>query len=315
VDLDTVKKASAFMMERGKFFMVQNLVWSGNKILNSCEKSLRNKLEEMSIGWPVEYRTGPVYFKVMIHLVINSSDQSLRFLNQRLEKLTLKDFQGENVLTLGSFVRGTKALLENCDALPRDMLSLIGQALQTSSTTTFNNLIEQMMNNHRYGVYPLTLDTLLHRAEQAYSEMISLGKWDGLQTSGKQGSAFVTCYNCKKEGHISKNCPDKQGDNNTSTTRKRKDNRDRVPPKTGELHEKQNDKGDTLHWCGVCKCWTKTHKTAQHRKKTPDSDNQGNVATPPPAPTPPTMEAPSPTATTAPHTGAFAGFAGATSNF
>jgi hypothetical protein len=58
-----VKTASTFMMKRGQEFHVENLLWSGAKLLNSCDDKLRQKIEEQTIGLPVEYATGPVILK------------------------------------------------------------------------------------------------------------------------------------------------------------------------------------------------------------------------------------------------------------
>ena len=93
-------------MRHGQRFHVENLLWSGTKILNNCEDSLRQKIEEMSLGYPVESLTGPVYFKIMIDLVISSSAGSLRALSKILETLSLKNFDGENVVKACSFIRG-----------------------------------------------------------------------------------------------------------------------------------------------------------------------------------------------------------------
>jgi hypothetical protein len=46
VELETIKKASKFFMERGKSFHVENLLWSGTKLLNSCDKKLRQKIKK-----------------------------------------------------------------------------------------------------------------------------------------------------------------------------------------------------------------------------------------------------------------------------
>jgi hypothetical protein len=82
-----VKTASTFMMKRGQEFHVENLLWSGEKLLNSCDDKLRQKIEEQTIGWLVEHATGPVYFKVMIHLILASSAQSLRGLTATVGKI------------------------------------------------------------------------------------------------------------------------------------------------------------------------------------------------------------------------------------
>jgi hypothetical protein len=63
VDLETIKNASAFSTHYGQDFVLENLLWSGAKLLNSCEDKLRQKLEERTIGWAVEHTMGPVFSK------------------------------------------------------------------------------------------------------------------------------------------------------------------------------------------------------------------------------------------------------------
>ena len=60
VDLDTVKKASEYFFRFGPDFMVQNLIWSGNKLINSCEEELRLDIEATVKDYPEYHRTGPV---------------------------------------------------------------------------------------------------------------------------------------------------------------------------------------------------------------------------------------------------------------
>jgi hypothetical protein len=52
VNLETVKHASSYSLHWGADFVVQNLLWSGAKLLNSCDDTtLWQKLEEKMIVW------------------------------------------------------------------------------------------------------------------------------------------------------------------------------------------------------------------------------------------------------------------------
>jgi hypothetical protein len=113
VNLETIKKASTFFMERGQSYHVENLLWSGTKLLNSCDEKLKQKLEEKTIRYPVAHRTGPVYFAIMIALVLASSSQSLRVLTKKVENFSLLEVTGENVQTATSFLRGAAEHLSN----------------------------------------------------------------------------------------------------------------------------------------------------------------------------------------------------------
>jgi hypothetical protein len=103
VDLKTIKNASAFSAHYGQDFVLENLLWSGAKLLHSCKDKLRQKLEERTIGWAVEHMTGPVYFKIMMETILASSPESLHGLTMLIQTTTLKDFDGKNVILICEF--------------------------------------------------------------------------------------------------------------------------------------------------------------------------------------------------------------------
>ena len=45
---------------------VQDLFWSASKILNRYDKELKEKIEESTISFSRQHRTGPIYFKLML---------------------------------------------------------------------------------------------------------------------------------------------------------------------------------------------------------------------------------------------------------
>ena len=54
VDLETVKHASEFVALQGDAnYLLQNLIWSGTKLLNSCDDKLWMKIEEKTLDWLV----------------------------------------------------------------------------------------------------------------------------------------------------------------------------------------------------------------------------------------------------------------------
>ena len=92
VSLEQVRQFSAYLMMAGQDYHVQNLIWSGTKLLDSCSETLRSKIIEKSLGDTVEYKSGIVYFKIMMMLIAASSPKSMRLLLNRLQTMGLKDF-------------------------------------------------------------------------------------------------------------------------------------------------------------------------------------------------------------------------------
>ena len=279
VDLDTVKHASEFVALQGDAdFLVQNLIWSGTKLLNSCDDKLRTKIEEKTLDWLVQYTTGPVYFKIMIDNILASTPESMHGLTMILQETKLSDYNGENVTEYISFARGAIEQLRNNHALPTDVLWLISKALRTCETPEFVSYLTTMYNTHVQHVKTCTVDDMMLAAETEYVSMVSAKLWRAKAT--EDHSAFagqVTCYNCGKPGHIAKDCPEKAnspgghggrgwggGQGGRGRTgrggcgrggRGNRVDKDRQPPKPGESHTRTKN-GRNEKWCGVHGYWT-----------------------------------------------------------
>jgi hypothetical protein len=313
VDIETVKHASAFTTHYGQEFVLENLLWSGAKLLNSCDDRLRQKLEERTIGWPVEHTTGPVYFKILMTTILACSPESLRGLTTLIQTATLKDFDGENVVDFVSFARGTVEHLRNNDALPIDILSIITTALKQCSTPDFVSYITSMYNNKVQGVKECTVDAMLDAAESEYIALTTSNKWQLGTNPAEQESVFFAgkCFDCGRQGHRKgdKSCPGRGKSGGRGRGRRayrgrgnpgrgREDGRgrgrgrgggsfipkDRSPPATGEPHSRtKNNRNEK--WCGRCGYWTWGEK-AHETQGCPFTPASANVASPEPTNTP-----------------------------
>ena len=97
----------------------------GEKILNSCDATLRDKLIESTRGWSPMHKGGPTYLKLLMGLIVATSKKSLRLLLNKISTLKLTDFNGEDVGRAVSFLRGASLILNDNNALPSDFLHLI----------------------------------------------------------------------------------------------------------------------------------------------------------------------------------------------
>ncbi len=69
VSLENVKKSTRFYYEHGQEdYIVENLVWSGEKLLNSCNAELRDMILTKALFLPQKEVSGPVYFKIMMEV-------------------------------------------------------------------------------------------------------------------------------------------------------------------------------------------------------------------------------------------------------
>jgi hypothetical protein len=102
VDLETVKNFSQFLALRGPRFMSQNLIWSGTKFLNLCSNDLQGKIEEASQGYETIYKTGPVYYKLAMSMIMMVTPESIQVINHTLQQLKVLEFDSENVVEFNS---------------------------------------------------------------------------------------------------------------------------------------------------------------------------------------------------------------------
>jgi hypothetical protein len=300
IDLDTVRRANEYYIKFGADYHGENVVWSGEKILNSCDTDLRDKLVECTRNWPEEHKGGPTYLKLLLSLVLSTTEKSLRSLTDKLSKLSITDFPGENVMKAVSFIRGVVLILRDNQSLPSDLISLALRIFKASTCDVFKLHVTNMDSLVELGVKTYDLDTLLTNLDQKYLELLGRSEWTPTSTPKGQGSSFladgssenilkIICFNCGGIGHGTNNCTKPLNDTEInlrkeimsnygqsgSTNRKKSDKssytrngtkRDptKIPPRRNEPHEKVID-GVKKFWCGKpgCRAWT-DHSSSQH---------------------------------------------------
>ena len=171
LDLETIKKWSLFVLMAGKTYLVQNLLWSGKKIMNSLSDKLREKLIEKTMGWEVFYQTGPIYFKLVMMFIEESSPKSTRNLINKLQILGVRDYDGENVCLVTSTIKGAYEVLQNKRSVPPDFLDIVFEVLEKCTVDKFVMHFRGPKTNHNQQVKVLTLAQLLNEVEQKYIQL------------------------------------------------------------------------------------------------------------------------------------------------
>ena len=226
VTMEQVKKATAlYALKSSAGWHPQNILWSGKKILNSCESNLRDKIVEAAEEVKMELRGGPVYLFLMNDLIMATSAKAMRGLTDKLTSLKLTAFDGENVLKAGSYLKGALTLLRAHNKIPQDINLLLFQIFRKCSTTEFVDYvksIESMLDTSQLFGQSLKLspEDIINTLETKYSDLLGRDQWDAKSTSKDQGSAFsaetgkqdVICYNCGELGHIIPDCPKPKDD-------------------------------------------------------------------------------------------------------
>ena len=68
----------------------------------------------------MEFNTGPVYLKMIIQFIEESTPKSSTNLVNKLQKLAVTDYYGDNVRVVCYKIKGDYEVLSNQSALPKD---------------------------------------------------------------------------------------------------------------------------------------------------------------------------------------------------
>ena len=170
-------------------------------------------------NYPELKQTGPVYLCLALELIQSSANAVLRTLTHALETVALKNIELENVWTFTTILRGIVDQLRANNLLPADALTLVAKGLSKSSTPRFVSYIQQIQDSNSLGIKEYTIDDLLRHADAKYDKLFKSNEWvvNVGQKPTPMDTAFIVkdviCYNCKKKGHIRRNCPQKEGGN------------------------------------------------------------------------------------------------------
>ena len=116
VTLADIRKADHFYSTLGQdYYHLENVQWSGKKILNSCLDSLKDKITEATAHLPNSEQEGPTFWKVLMDLVIATSETVMRRIINKIATVKLSDFNGEDVTQCATFLRSSYTLLKNHD--------------------------------------------------------------------------------------------------------------------------------------------------------------------------------------------------------
>ena len=89
----TIRLSNSCYEKYGASWSVENLSWSGDYILNTCEDSFRDKVREGLVGASEMESGGPLVLKKTLGIVMSVDDAVLRYLTEGIQSLWMKDVQ------------------------------------------------------------------------------------------------------------------------------------------------------------------------------------------------------------------------------
>ena len=135
---DEVRTSNRYYSQYRSDYLVENLAWTNDRLLNTCEEPFCNKILEALVGVDAMKIGGPLVLKLMLDIIMYVDDSALRALTQSLQTLQLKDVPGENMCTAVSYLKGALLLLQNCSGLPTDIMCLLNDTMGSADCDEFS---------------------------------------------------------------------------------------------------------------------------------------------------------------------------------
>jgi len=139
MDHTEIRLSNRYYVMYGSNATVENLTWSTDRILNTCEGAFRDNVRELLSGVLSLKTGGPLVLKLALDIFIDIDDSALRSLTQNLQNLRMKDLLGENVGTIVSYLEGALLLLENFNRLSTDTVRLLNDTFYLTECDKFTN--------------------------------------------------------------------------------------------------------------------------------------------------------------------------------
>ena len=272
IDESQVLASITFLRKYGQDFDLNNLDWSHELLINSCDAILSTKINERLSGYSVKTQGGPLFLYLMLQLIISTSEEASKALLTRLDNLKIHQVEGENVLNVVSLVRKAVDRLTLVNKLPDDIVDKLFDIFTTSSVKDFNSLFSAMKIqrriDQRFRIDRFTPEIIFETAQIAFTELQEANKWVGF---GQDQATFFICYDCGNEGHYagSAKCPNKNKNKAKSSNNKNPpDNFKKIPqddpifstpPRDGCKVKSIN--GKDHFWCHHHQKWNTKHNT------------------------------------------------------
>jgi len=257
---------------------------------------LRKEIEIQLLSIPSNQQGGPLaLYMVLSHLISANVNTSRNILN-RLQKLTVPQFPGENIQQFCATFHNAFLRLDMNGHLPHDLGAIFFKQLQTCTVPKFTSLLETLENMDDTACQDYYL--MKAKATDKYMSLVLDDKWLAVTTPP---SGFTSVTDTARKS------------NSTADASNPLAKIDTTPPAPGAPIFKDGPNGRKIWWCSKCTVKDRStgailatgrwgnHSTERHgiRKKKEDAST---TAAPAPAatPAPASTSAPTPAPTPAP---------------
>ena len=128
----------------------QNLSETFNFFRQNCSMSLYHKVLESYDSYPASQRGGPLFFKLMLDILVADHEIVADTLISRLKSFKISTVQGENVPNVVSLVRNACRRLHDIYRLPQNIPLILLDLYQTTSVPEFNSIFAAESSARQY---------------------------------------------------------------------------------------------------------------------------------------------------------------------
>ena len=237
-------------------YLRQNLGVTAQYFENNCAPDLRNKVNKQYRKYKPEEQGGPIFYKIMVDLLLVSSRDAVSKLLGAVRLLDISQLPGEDVSDAVSLISGTYEYLKNLasidstEPIPKTFTRDVLRVLQTTTNSGFNLFFQTMEAQEARqkilapGDVGTTVEDILQCATSEYTDRLSNSAWDGVKqkrnetkgsfTAGHEATGGRKCFNCDDPGHMLDKCPKtkdatKIAANRSAAMKGKKDNKTKKP--------------------------------------------------------------------------------------
>ena len=237
----------------------QNLSWTQDLLLASCDGTLRADLENRLVTIPDNEQGGPLVLHMVLSQLLMTTSEAARGIVRRLEKHKVTDYPGKNITQFCCTFNNVVLRLSLSGHIPSDICGIFQERLLTCTVPKFLSMMEYLNNDDD----PILQDFfgLRERVVAKYQSLLLSEKWLPTTTSGS--AAFPALTETKKTGVLNDGSKGKRPPVPIDTT----------PPADGEDNWKFHPTNPKrkLWWCALCPNGTPTgtgrwgnHSTDRH---------------------------------------------------
>ena len=92
---------------------------------------------------------GPLILKLVLDIIMDADDSTLRAITTLFQTLQLKDGPGKNVCTAVSYLKGALMLLQNCSEILTNTIGLLNDIMISADCDNFSGFVNLVYYDHK----------------------------------------------------------------------------------------------------------------------------------------------------------------------